>query len=104
MMIAQSASQQIQQLGIFVLLKDHVIEEFFGENLLVLGRERENLWQTFDDHQANLSGTPAPFNSFHSKVPRGICIVSESLRGCGTTPRYGFHPATATSCRFSNGL
>ncbi len=29
---------------------------------------------------------------------------SESVRGCARTSRYGFHPTTATTGKFSNGL
>lgn len=48
-------SQQLDERRIFVFLKHDLIEQFFSENLLLLSRQRENIWQSFNDHGKRLT-------------------------------------------------
>jgi hypothetical protein len=43
-----------------------LIEQFLGKNFLFLSRQRENFWQTFDDHLDMLPGLPG--NSIPKKM------------------------------------
>jgi hypothetical protein len=51
----ESPSQQLYERRIFIFLKHDLVEQFFGENFLLFSRQRENIWQSFNDHGKRLT-------------------------------------------------
>ena len=50
LVFGQPAAQQFEQGWVFLLLEDDLVEEFLGEHFLLLGRQREHVGKSINNH------------------------------------------------------